>query len=44
MIESYTTTFADAALGVDRLRLANQGAMRCNIETSIDPLVAHDAR
>lgn len=44
VIESFAATFADAALGVERLRLANEGSMRRNIETFIDRLVAHYAR
>ncbi|MCS6780659.1 MAG: hypothetical protein NZ555_13270 [Geminicoccaceae bacterium] len=44
VIESYTATFADAALGVERLRLANEGSMRRNIETFIDRLVEHYGR
>lgn len=44
VIESFTATFADAALGVERLRLANEGSIRRNIETFMDRLVEHYGR
>lgn len=37
--ESYTANFSDALLGVERLRLANEGAMRVNIGAFLKSLV-----
>lgn len=34
----YTASFGDALLGVERLRLANEGAVRMNIKSLIDDL------
>lgn len=36
----YTARFSDAFLGVERLRLANEGAIRTNIKRFIDLLIA----
>jgi hypothetical protein len=35
----YTAKFSDALLGVERLRLANEGAIRANISTLIEELL-----
>lgn len=37
---SYTANFSDAFLGVERLRLANEGSMKKNISLFIEALVA----
>lgn len=39
--EPYTANFSDAFLAVERLRLANEGAMRVNIGTFLKALVSH---
>lgn len=36
---SYTATFSDSPLAVQRLRLANEGSIRTNIETFIEELL-----
>ena len=36
----YTATFGDAAMAITRLRLANEGAARTNIEAFIDEVLA----
>lgn len=36
----YTATFSDAALGVERLKLANEGAIRSNITKLIEELMS----
>ena len=38
----YTATFGDAFAGVTRLRLANEGSIRSNIQKFIDELLAHE--
>ena len=38
--QPYTASFGDAFLGVERLRLANEGAIRVNIATFLKELVA----
>lgn len=44
VIESFVATTADAFFGVERLRLANEGSMRRNIETFIDRLIEYYSR
>ena len=36
----YTASFSDAFLGMERLRLANEGAIRVNIEALLKALIA----
>ncbi len=38
IVTPYTASFSDAALGVERLRLANEGSIRENIKQVIDDL------
>ncbi|MCP5371446.1 MAG: hypothetical protein H6907_06885 [Hyphomicrobiales bacterium] len=40
----YTAKFSDSFLGVERLRLANEGAARVNIEAFIDGVIARSKR
>lgn len=39
IIQPYTAAFSDAFLGVERLKLANEGAIKTNIQTFIDRLL-----
>jgi hypothetical protein len=36
---AYTATFGDSVLGVERLRLANEGAIRANIKAFLEDLI-----
>ena len=38
----YTATVGDAFAGITRLRLANEGSIRSNIQKFIDELLAHE--
>lgn len=40
IVASYTATFSDAAMAIQRLRLANEGSIRENIKQFIEQLVA----
>jgi hypothetical protein len=39
IVRPYTANFSDAFLGVERLKLANEGAIKTNIETFIERLL-----
>ena len=40
VVTPYTAEFSDSALGVERLRLANEGSVRANIRAFIERVVA----